>query len=84
MTCIGCRNIWAWHQQKGRSRIESLIESLVGHYECGAGDCLANFTATEAEPNFLHGDALAEAVFNGLDACDKKEFEDYGEAIQKR
>ena len=31
--------------------IESLIESLARHYECGAADCLANFMATVEEPN---------------------------------
>jgi len=65
-------------------KTDSLIESLAQHYECDAADCLANFMATEEEPNCLHEDPLAEAVFNDLDAGDKKEFEDYGEAIKKR
>ena len=38
--------------------------------------------ATEEEPNCLHEDPLAEAVFNNLDADDKKEFGDFGEAIK--
>ena len=67
-----------------KPHIESLIESLARHYECGAADCLANFMATEEEPNCLHEDPLADSVFNDLDADDKKEFEDYGEAIQKK
>ena len=64
--------------------IDSLIGSLARHYECDAADCLANFMATEEEPNCLHEDPLAEAVFNDLDADDKKEFGDYGEANQKK
>ena len=38
----------------------------------------------EGEPNCLHEDPLAEAVFNDLDADDKKEFGDFGEAIKHR
>ena len=64
--------------------IGSLIESLARHYECGAADWLANFMATEEEPNCLHEDPLAEAVFNDLNADDKKELEDYEGAIQKK
>ena len=65
-------------------KTDSLIESLAQHYECDAADCLANFMATEEEPNCLHEDPLAEAVFNDLDAGDKKEFGDYGDAIKNR
>ena len=39
---------------------------------------------TEEEPNCLHEDPLAEAVFNDLDADDKKEFGDYAEAIKMK
>ena len=65
-------------------KIDSLIGSLARHYVCDAADCLANFMATEEEPNCLHEDPLAEAVFNDLDADDKKEFGDFGEAIKNR
>ena len=84
MTYIGCKSMWAWHHQGPKPNIEPLMESLAGHDEWCAEACFAKFMATEAEPDCLHGDPLAEAVFNDLDHDDQAEFKEHKDAIHKQ
>ena len=63
---------------------EEMLELLAGHCSCSATEFVSKFKDTADDPDCLHEDPFAAAVYNNLDPEDKLEFPEVGDVIKKK